>query len=418
MFKYFSVLLSFLSSSFLFGQQTNFHNLLQNVLPNATIESKDASKHFSEEFVIRLTQNLDHNNPSAGQFQQLIYLSHYDVKAPTVIITEGYSANPHYSELSSYFKTNQIQVEYRFFGQSKPENYDYRFLTNDQAAADLHRIRQLFGNIYKSKWIATGISKGGTTTLIYKSKYPKDIDIAVPIVGPLPKAREDKRCDDHILSIGTDACRASLADFQKRMLRQKDVMLPRVKSVAKKYNLTFNQIGIPSAYEYAVLEFTFSFWQYGHDCARVTSDLTDEEAFSLLNEIVGFDFYSDAVVDYFKPSFYQFLTENGYYGFIHEHVKDELSLTDFTNVPFGPKVPMDFDQNYMIKVRNWLYQMGDQILYIHGGLDPWGACRDRLSDKRDAHMFILENGDHTTRISSFSEVDQKKIQKIISNWLK
>lgn len=34
---------------------------------------------------------------------------------------------------------------------------------------DLHAVRNAFKSIYPGKWIATGISKGGQTTLLYRT---------------------------------------------------------------------------------------------------------------------------------------------------------------------------------------------------------------------------------------------------------
>jgi len=392
---------------------------LHKHLPNATIEETKAGDYFKREFTIMLSQNIDHKDPAVGQFQQRIFLSHYDVNAPNVIVTEGYSARPRYYELSQILKANQIQVEYRFFGESIPENKDYRYLKNDHAAADLHQIRKQLSKIYKGKWAATGISKGGTTTLIYKSKYPKDVTVAIPIVGPLPKAREDKRCDDHILSIGTKNCRDNIEAFQHKVLGLRKLFLTKIDSLATQNNLTYQTLSIPAAFEYAVLEFSFSFWQFGHDCNRLDRDMTDHQTFVLFNEIVGIDFFSDAVIDYFKPSYFQFMTENGYYGFIHKPFVPELKVVnDYTNMVFSPEAKsIPFDRNYMISVRNWIYQYGDKIIHIHGGLDPWGALRDPIHPKRDAHMIIDENGDHSTRISTLDMHQKELIYKVLAQWM-
>lgn len=392
---------------------------LKQVLPNAVIEETEAGVYFKREFTILLPQDIDHKNKDRGQFNHRIFLSHFDENAPNVIVTEGYSARPRYYELSQILKANQIQVEYRYFGMSVPENVDYTFLNNDQAVADLHHIKEVLSKIYKGKWAATGISKGGTTTLIYKSKYPKDVTAAIPIVGPLPKEREDIRCNEHILSIGTEECRNKIERFQHRVLQSRDFFLPKIDSLAKQNNLKFHTLGIPAALEYAVLEFSFSFWQFGHDCNRLNKDMTDQQAFELFNEIVGFDFYSDDVIEYFRPSYYQFMTENGYYGFIHKPFVDELEvINDYTNMVFCPEAKnLEFDRSYMIKVRNWIYQYGDRIIHIHGELDPWGALRDRIHPDRDAYMIIAKDGDHSTRISSLDEEQKSLIYKAIAEWM-
>ena len=86
-----------------------------------------------------------------------------------------------------------IFVEYRYFLESTPEPKDWQYLTAENSADDLHAITTAFKNIYSGKWIATGISKGGQTTLLYRTFYPDDVDISIPYVAPLCYGVEDGR---------------------------------------------------------------------------------------------------------------------------------------------------------------------------------------------------------------------------------
>lgn len=414
------LIFSFLLFSLSANGQHDFLQKLKKEIPNASFDTISVGKHFKNEWVVMLEQPLDHNNPSVGTFQQRIFLSHYDKNAPVVFVTEGYNARPRYYELSDILMSNQIIVEYRYFGKSKPTPYDYSFLTNDQAMEDLHRIRKLFGKIYKKEWVSTGISKGGTTCLIYKYKYPKDVKVAIPYVAPLPKAREDKRCDEHILSQGTEDCQNRLARFQQRALSLRDSIMPMVDSLVVADSLSFDRVGTDGAFEYAILEFTFSLWQWGHDCDRVKENMSARECFDLIKEIVGFDFYSDATISYFEPAFYQFMRENGYYGFIHKHLKPYIkTLKSFDNSIFAPiGSDTSFDEDYLKYVRVWLYHKGDRIIYIQGSLDPWGACGMVPPKERDALLMTKENGSHFTRIKSFDKADRNKIYQAMDRWLK
>ena len=403
----------------LFAEGNSILDRLKQVLPNATFQELDNGHHFKEEYIIMLEQPLDHNNPEVGTFMQRLFLAHYHENEPMLIVTEGYAAYPRYYELSDMLLSNQLIVEHRFFGASKPDNYDYQYLTNDQASEDYHRIRTLLGEIYHEDWISTGISKGGTSCLIYKSKYPDDVEVSVPYVAPLPMAREDKRCDEFILSRGSEECKQKLIDFQHTLLEQKEAIIPMVESLARRDSIHFSRVGVGSAFEYAVLEFTFSFWQYGHDCALVPENSSPEESFEYLNEIVGFDLYCDEGIEYFEPSFYQFMTENGYYGFIHDYLLEDLDyVTDFTNLQFAPQdIELNYNQDYLKYVRVDLYHNGDKILYIHGDLDPWAACKIIPSKKTDALLMIDKDGDHTTRISSFTTDEKEVIYATLKRWL-
>lgn len=393
---------------------------LKKVFPGIQIEKLKTDSHFKVEYSLMIEQPLDHNDPKAGTFHQRVFLSHYDVNAPVLYITEGYAARDRTYELSEILMSNQIMVEYRFYGASVPGTIPYKYLTNDQAMEDLHRLKKKFCKIYRTnKWVSTGISKGGTTCLIYKAKYPKDVKVAVPYVAPLPMAREDKRCDELILSNGTPECRQRLAAFQIATLDHRDSMLILLDTLIKHQNMKF-AIGKEKAFEYAVLEYTFSFWQMGHDCDGVPVNPSAQESFDHLSEIVGFDFYSDAVVDYYKPAFYQFMRENGYYGFIHEHLADKIQAVDqFDNAIFAPQdQDLTFNPEYLNEVRRKLNKKGDQIIHIQGELDPWGACGYTPKEGQDALLMIKENGSHLTRIASFTREEQDLIYSRLEAWLK
>jgi len=116
---------------------------------------------------------------------------------PTILVTEGYGAKyayrPDYrEELSQLLDANIVFVEHRYFLGSTPDPRDWRYLTAEASACDLHDVRQLLGAIYPGKWIATGISKGGTTTMLYATFFPGDVDGYVPYVArSTARARTD-----------------------------------------------------------------------------------------------------------------------------------------------------------------------------------------------------------------------------------
>ena len=357
--------------NFVSAQPTSkLHILLKKKLPNATIKTLEAKDHFSEAYEIMLTQPLDHQNSAAGNFQQLIYLQHVDRKQPMVMETEGYAARFRTNELSQILKGNQLTVEYRFAGKSKPEKLDWQYLTNDQASDDLHRIKKIFKKLYKKDWISTGVSKGGQTTLIYKSKYPKDICVAVPYVAPMPLAQEDKRTDEHQATIGSDDCRKRIHDFQRVALQQREQLIPMLNRFAENNKLTYS-IGTDVALEYAVLEFPFSFWQWGGVCDNIPEPSADpEQIFEYINNVVQWNFYSDASAEIYLPSFYQFITELGYYGFPKAHLEDLLvAVPNPSNTIFAPKgVDLTY-RNYLHPVVDYLKKKGDRIIYIYGEYD-------------------------------------------------
>ena len=410
------------SKGILSGQSDEFRSFLSKKLPSdVIIENAEPSKHFKSAYTLYIDQPIDHNNPSLGTFKQRIFVSHHDRKAPTLFVTEGYSARPRVYELSEILRSNQIIVEYRYNGKSAPEKLDYKYLTNDQAMEDLHRIRQMFKKVYKKKWISTGISKGGTTCLIYKSKYPEDVDVAVSYVGPLPKAREDVRMDEMILEkMKMSPCGQKIDALQKFALKHDEEIIPKIDSLAKADKITFNRVSTAKAMEYAVLELTFSFLQMGYSCDEVPDQLTVNSVFDYLKKIVGFDFYCDQTIEYFEPAFYQFMTENGYYGFIHKPFEGLLDDLDrYDNEIFAPQgIPLTFDKDYMTRVRVFLHLYGDKVIYIQGGNDPWAACRFVPPAQRDAVYIEKEGASHRLRIEGLDANQQQEIYDALKRWLR
>ena len=166
------------------GAQTPLQQRLET-LERAVEATPLESTRFDEKYELILRQPLDWQAPEKGDFSRRVVVFHAGYDRPTILITEGYGAKyayrPNYrEELSQLFDANIVFVEHRYFLGSTPDPRDWRYLTAEASARDLHDVRQLLGAIYPGKWIATGISKGGTTTMLYATFFPGDVDGYVP----------------------------------------------------------------------------------------------------------------------------------------------------------------------------------------------------------------------------------------------
>lgn len=397
-----------------------FEQKLEKLFPNAEITEMEAKDHFTKAYQIILEEPLDHKNYAAGTFKHYVYLSHVDKSKPTVLITEGYNANPSTYELSKILKGNQVQVEYRFYGKSRPDSIQWQYLKNDQAIEDYHNLVTKLKRLYTGKWISTGISKGGETVLIYKSKYPWDVNVAVAYVAPLINSPEDIRTSAHIKTVGSDSCRAKITEFQRAVLKNREAVLDEITNFATANNMSFTELSPEEALEYAVLEFPFSFWLWGGKCDAIpTENATSKVMFDYINEIVGISFYNDQTYVNLLPSYYQHLTELGYYGFDTTPVKDLLRVvSNPTNKRFAPKnVDLTYNPNYINEVRDFVENKGNKILYIYGEYDTWGACAPIPKPHVNALKMVLKEGSHKTRIKDFSSEDQQLIYDKLQNWL-
>ena len=197
-------------------------------------------------------------------------------------------------------------------------------------------------------------------------------------------------------------------------------MLSELKEYAKTKNIQFSKLTLGEALENSVLEFPFSFWQWGSKCEDIpTQKATTKELFNYLKQVSGFYLFSDAGIHHYLPSFYQHMKELGYYGYDLAPVKDLLQDVKVSSLKsFGPEnVSMDYNPNYMKKVRDYLENKGNKILYIYGEYDPWGACAPNPKPEVDALKMTLKGGHHGTRIKHFSKEDQQKIYDKLQDWL-
>ena len=158
-----------------------------------------------------------------------------DASKPVVIVTEGYAAGRNYTaELTSILGSNQIIVEHRYFGKSKPDSMDWKYLTVKQAAADHHRVISLFKEIYKEMWISTGISKGGQTALFHRRFYTDDVNATVAYVAPIPLADEDPRLNEFLETLGDESCREQMKRYQKRLLENRKELIHKYQEWAER----------------------------------------------------------------------------------------------------------------------------------------------------------------------------------------
>ena len=392
-------------------------------LPDVIFHSIETPEGYQAAYELSIKQPLDHEHPEKGHFYQRAFLSHKDYNLPTVMVTEGYQRNANrISELSNYLGANQIMIEHRFFGQSKPNNMDWQYLNLQQVTADLHKINQLFRQIYSAKWVSTGISKSGQTTIFYRYFYPNDVQLSVPYVAPLNLAFEDKRIYDFLEEVGTAECREDIKDVQTRLLKDRKEVLPLLKWFAKGKGYTFDYMSLEEAFEYAVLEYSFSFWQLGHDCSAIPDKNAPlDELVNNFIDVVGLYLYADVGIEQFGPHYYQAASEMGYYGFDTRPFRRHLKV--LPKKPHAAFVPghlqPEFDDKLIKKVSKWLKKEGNGFVYIYGGIDTWSATRVPESNEVDAVWIVMSGKSHgDARIENMTKAEKEMLNKMIEKYLK
>lgn len=417
------VLLSASASSF---AQTVLEQKISGISAIKEIRPLETSE-FSEKYVTYFTQPLDHRHPEKGSFRQRVIVSHVGFDRPTVIVTEGYGAayalRPQYrEELSKLLNANMIFVEYRYFLESTPEPKDWQYLTAENSADDLHAITTAFKNIYPGKWIATGISKGGQTTLLYRTFYPDDVDISVPYVAPLCYGVEDGRHEPFLHKVSTPENRKKIEDFQLEALKRKATLLPRFEKYCTEKNYSF-RAPIEEIYDYSVLEYSFALWQWGTPISSIpATTASDDEVFSHLLAISEPGYFT---ADSPNASFFvQAARELGYYGYDVQPFKQYLSIQSSEGYLHRLMLPeelkdMPFDKTLSKKITKFLKKQDPKMIFIYGQNDPWTAAGvTRLKNKKNIHVFIQPNGSHLARINTLPEAEKAEVMELINEWLK
>ena len=392
-------------------------------LPNVSFKkiSEPGDRYLKYNLLIK--QPLDHSNPEKGFFNQRVVLIHKGFNNPTVMETQGYWLRDRdRNEIEKLFTANNLNIEYRFFGKSVPDSMLWDYLTQEQAAADLHYINQLFRNIYMGKWISTGISKGGSTTIYYKYFFPSDVDLSIPYVAPLDNSLEDERIYAFLDTMGSLDCRNKIKEFQLFLLRHKNEAIEKLKWYSKGAKVHYDYTGsIGKSFEYAVLEYPFSFWQYytTNNCDSIPGNKVLDDYLQELLKNSDIYAFSDEGLKEFEAHYFQAATQSGYYGYNIAAFKKYLYY--FRDNPSGAFPPKSasikpFDKSLNQKVQKWLDESGNNLIYIYGGYDTWTAAGIMPTNKVNSKRFVIPKTNHATaRIKNMDIATQQDFKKAINN---
>ncbi|MFA5713406.1 MAG: S28 family serine protease [Bacteroidales bacterium] len=383
------------------------------------------SSHWQEKYQLTVEQPVDWNNPNGKKFNQRIFLMNVAFDRPTTLVTEGYGAayvkNPNYKEeLSTLLNSNLVVVEHRFFLESTPDEREWKFLSAENSAKDLHRIREILAPLYRERWIATGISKGGQQALIYTAYFPQDVDITVPYVAPLCKGRSDGRHEPFLEQVGTPQERATLAAFQKRVLQKRGELAPKFDSLCRAKKYTF-ALPLEEIYDYSVLEFPFAFWQWGSDIGKVPNgDASIDEIFKYWMTISSPDYFVEE--SSYTPFFVQAYKELGYYGYDTKPFKGLLKIKNsrgYLSTLFVPKeVRGKFNKGLYKKLKRFVSTTNNKMLFIYGEYDPWSAVMVNEPYGKNVVVVTDPKGSHRARISTLPVEMREEATAILEGWLK
>jgi hypothetical protein len=379
-------------------------------------------------FELRFEQPVDHGDLAGPRFPQKVTLLHRGFAAPMVLVSTGYHdfLSPFQAEPTALLDANQIVIEHRYFGASRPAPVDWAFLDVAQAAADHHRVVAALRPLYTGAWISTGASKGGSVSVFHRRFYPDDVDGTVAYVAPISFAAGDPRYEGFFdqldQALGDDDCVERVRAVQRRALLERVALEEHVTSVAASRGDTFERMGgLPRALETAVVELEWTFWQYMglSACGLVPgAGATVDQVVDFVDVSGVISSVTDQQIEAFEPYFYQAATEMGYPGVPHEHLADllqfdyeaasELLLPEGVDAPAHDPAPMQ-------DVADWLAGEGERVLFVYGAHDPWTAGRFELGQARDSYLYVAATS-HGATILDLAEADRQAAEETLARW--
>jgi hypothetical protein len=379
-------------------------------------------------YTLTYTQPVDHADPGAGTFTQRATLWHKATDKPTVLYTGGYTLASNTTALTKLIDANQVSVEHRYFAQSRPSGAagsDWSKLTVQQEAADEHRLTRALRGIEKGKWIGTGASKGGMTATYHERFYPDDLDAVVAFVAPNDADnKDDSGYERFFKTVGTAECRTALDAVQREMLVRRDALIPRFEADAKANGDTFEEtLGTTDrAYEFAVLDQVWNFWQSGtiDNCPTVpdAKKATDDELYTWSKEH-GFSVYQDETLgtNGTGPYYRQAATQLGWADLKFKHLKDVRHYPDIyqPNSVLPEAMRGSYNNRTIADVDRWVKTRGQRMMFIYGENDPWSAEKFTPSH-RDSYRYEAPGSNHGASIAKLPAAEQAEAIATIKRW--
>ncbi|WP_046468271.1 alpha/beta hydrolase family protein [Allosalinactinospora lopnorensis] len=398
-------------------------------VPGLTVVAEQDTEPGFRHFVLEYEQPADHDDPDKGTFNQRMTLLHRGLDRPTVLHTSGYHVytDPFRAEPTRLVDGNQLSTEQRFFEPSKPDSADYADLDIRQAAADHHRILRALDGIYEREWISTGASKGGMTSVYHRRFYPDDLDGTVAYVAPNDVDNdEDSAYLEFFDGVGTDPqCQQDLAALQREALERRGELVEHYEKLAAEEGWTFGRSlgSADAAFEVTVLDTPWAFWQYQTEerCGEIPGDdASADEIAAFLDDVYGFDFSTDQGVEPYIPYYYQAATQLGSPSVPTDHIDDLLEypgLFDAASyLPDDIALP-DFDADAMPDIDRWVRTRGEQLLFVDGEFDPWGAEPFHVREgKRDTMRFVAPEANHGASIGQLTPEEGAAATAAVRRW--
>ncbi|MGV3622013.1 MAG: hypothetical protein ACO1OB_14420, partial [Archangium sp.] len=371
-----------------------------------------------KQYRVLVTQPVDHFRPDGATFGQRVLITVRDEAAPVVLHTTGYELFQYFSDVSRYFKTNEVEVEHRFFNTSTPNPADYSTLTIMQSAWDSHRIVELLSPLFTGNWVNTGHSKGGMTALYHRRFFPCDVTASAPYVMPLSLGKQDARYGPWLAQIGGPqyaTCRLTFDTVDTSLISRRAELAPTLRG-------TYQRIG---SQENAL----WGMFQYGtqadpdEGCPAYEPLLGHPQFDQYVEQFASYgESMSDQAFEQSELDAYSYQTQNelGSPGSNRAHLAQFgiPTLPDTYELLFdGDPVLPGFEKRAMPDVQAWLSKYGERFFFLYGGFDPWTGGKIDISGTTDTLLYVVPGASHGVSIDDLTGTEREEAFSQMEAWL-
>ncbi|NNK80886.1 MAG: hypothetical protein HKO93_05270, partial [Flavobacteriales bacterium] len=78
---------------------------------------------------------------------------------------------------------------------------------------------------------------------------------------------------------------------------------------------------------------------------------------------------------------------------------------------------LTYDGSVHSEVEKWLDSSAEDMVFIYGENDPWSATGYEPTGENNLYRFVIENGNHRSRVAHLSPKELKQFKDSINLWL-
>jgi hypothetical protein len=406
-----------------------FTDIKENPDTAAMKKKEKGELDYQSQYSMFITQPVNHDQPDGDKFKQKVCILFRDYDRPTIMVTEGYKwfNFKDIEDIGTNLNANMVHVEHRNFGESfNQDKGKWVYETSAQASADLHAVYQALKPIFKGKWMSTGTSKSGESSMEYAYYYPNDMDLAAAFCSPFNFSLLDKRYGDYLFNeVGTEEER----DMMKKGIRTafENGEEGLYQKVCERIKQKGEAVPVFPTYVYNTISAFYNVFQYSPPSQhkeKLEAILKDEE--SLVKAIIE-EFNFD-LTPFVYTYYVECAKEQGFPDFGYDYFPDQLEGTGFKAEDVlkyelheeDRSLLEQFDNSVSVDMcDNFFMNSTKPLLFFYSHDDPWAAGKPEKIGA-NAKLVINPIGVHSPQINNptYCAADVKKeVMDYISSYI-